>query len=187
MWCTWLIWHSHTEVLFALCCESLHAFRMLARRHEPMLAASRASPSKVHSLNVSICKCRSCCRREFQALSFAAVCAAAKDGLNVLLPFTFSQPLVKSEGSLSYLSLTCVIAHFVMIFTALTDLFSSSSWLPRWPFSAAFFSFDWPYSTLISAFHMLQLYCLFNFAFNGSIWINFDHQIHSCCLRQGSA
>lgn len=79
-----------------------------------------------------------------------------------------------------------VIAHFVMLFTALTDLFSSSSWLPRWPFSAALFSFDLPYSTLISAFHMLQLYCLFNFAFNGSIWINCDHQIHSCCLEQGS-
>lgn len=68
------------EVLFAPCCGCLHAFRMLAGRPEAVLAAYTTSPWKDHILGVSICKCRSCCRGEFQALSFAAVCAAAKEG-----------------------------------------------------------------------------------------------------------
>lgn len=66
------------QLLFALGCEYLPALRMLAGRHEAVPAASGASPWRVHTLGVSVCKCRSCCRREFQALFFAAVCAAAK-------------------------------------------------------------------------------------------------------------
>lgn len=88
-----------------------------------MLAASRISPWEVHTLGVSICKCRSCCRREFQALSFAAVNAAGK-GEECISPLHFLSAFGEGRGKpfLSQ-SLTSMIACFVMLFTALTAFF----------------------------------------------------------------
>lgn len=58
-----------------------------------MLSASITCLLKVHTLGVSIYKYRSCCRSEFDPLSFTAVCSAA-GGEECVSPLHF-QPFVK--------------------------------------------------------------------------------------------
>lgn len=174
------------QVLFALCCECLPAFRMLARRHEAMLPASGTSPWRGHTLGVSVCKCRSCCRRELQALSFAAVCAAAKGGRMCFS--TFSQPwwsereaflISKSDlhdSSLCNAFYSSLTAFFLPLFGSWGGLFHQLFFLlidliPLWP------------QHFVGYGHVVYL----ALPSNSNIWINFDHQIHSCCLWQGSA